>query len=174
LKGVAGLVVKPVAGVLDVASKTAEGIKNTAGDLNFDTNRVRPPRPVYDINGIIKAYNEYDAQAIHFISMLKKGKYAHEKFIGQAMGTEWRGLKILAAVYLSIIILADILKKKIIWVVETHIIQRAEIQEKGVVLYTIPSRHKKTKGQTNFLIPFKERQPVESIYKKILHVLNRK
>ena len=34
-RGFSGLFVKPVAGVLDVASKTAEGITNTAGKSNL-------------------------------------------------------------------------------------------------------------------------------------------
>lgn len=34
LKGVAGLVLKPVTGIIDATTKTAEGIKNTANYLN--------------------------------------------------------------------------------------------------------------------------------------------
>jgi vacuolar protein sorting-associated protein 13A/C len=49
LKGIAGLVVKPVVGVMDLTSKTAEGIKNTA--TIFDDKpteiRKRPPRVFY-------------------------------------------------------------------------------------------------------------------------------
>jgi vacuolar protein sorting-associated protein 13A/C len=51
-KGVAGLVVKPVTGVLDFASKTTEGLKNTA--LHFEDksneNRMRCPRVFYGEN----------------------------------------------------------------------------------------------------------------------------
>lgn len=34
LKGLAGLVIKPVSGIIDATTKTAEGIKNTANYLN--------------------------------------------------------------------------------------------------------------------------------------------
>lgn len=38
LKGLAGLVVKPVVGVMDMTSKTAEGIKNTANYFDDKSN----------------------------------------------------------------------------------------------------------------------------------------
>lgn len=49
-KGIAGLVIKPITGVIDAASKTAEGIKNTATyfDDKPSENRLRPPRVFYN------------------------------------------------------------------------------------------------------------------------------
>ena len=49
MKGLAGLVVKPVVGVMDMTSKTAEGIKNTANIFDDKQNetRYRPPRVFY-------------------------------------------------------------------------------------------------------------------------------
>jgi vacuolar protein sorting-associated protein 13A/C len=49
MKGFAGLVVKPVVGVMDLTSKTAEGIKNTANYFDDKPNekRSRPPRVFY-------------------------------------------------------------------------------------------------------------------------------
>lgn len=37
MKGIAGLVFKPVTGAIDLASKTAEGIKNTANIFDKET-----------------------------------------------------------------------------------------------------------------------------------------
>lgn len=34
LKGITGLVIKPVSGIIDATTKTAEGIKNTANFLS--------------------------------------------------------------------------------------------------------------------------------------------
>jgi len=48
-KGLVGLVVKPVSGVIDFTSKTAEGIKNSSKMLDFDNpkkllnRRIRSP-----------------------------------------------------------------------------------------------------------------------------------
>ena len=49
IKGLAGLIVKPVVGVMDLTSKTAEGIKNTANYFDDKSNetRFRPPRVFY-------------------------------------------------------------------------------------------------------------------------------
>jgi len=57
--GLAGLVVKPVTGIIDFASKTTEGIKNNA--LMFEDKaheaRMRPPRPFYTECFILKNYS---------------------------------------------------------------------------------------------------------------------
>ena len=57
-KGIAGLVVKPVVGAIDLASKTAEGLKNTANYFDDKPNelRVRPPRVFYGKDSIFKEY----------------------------------------------------------------------------------------------------------------------
>lgn len=47
--GVTGLFIKSIAGVLDAASKTAEGLTNTATHFDDKPNqqRIRPIRPFY-------------------------------------------------------------------------------------------------------------------------------
>lgn len=51
-KGIGGLVIKPISGVIDAASKTAEGIKNTpeylSGDRKQKYTRQHNPRPFYN------------------------------------------------------------------------------------------------------------------------------
>ena len=49
-KGIAGLIVKPITGVLDTASKTAEGLKNSAQyfDDKPNTHRLRDIRVFYE------------------------------------------------------------------------------------------------------------------------------
>jgi len=58
MKGFAGLVVKPVVGVMDLTSKTAEGIKNTATIFDDKPNetRIRPPRVFYSEEHYYKNY----------------------------------------------------------------------------------------------------------------------
>ena len=66
LKGLSGLVVKPVSGTLDFMSKTAEGIKHTP-DAIFNRDklkkdeRVRLPRPFYTRQEIFKQFEEIHA-----------------------------------------------------------------------------------------------------------------
>ena len=58
--GIVGLLVKPIAGVFDATSKTAEGIKNTATHFDDKPNerRMRLPRVFYEKAGFIKMYSE--------------------------------------------------------------------------------------------------------------------
>jgi hypothetical protein len=77
IKGISGLIVKPVAGVLDATAKTAEGLKVTA--LLFDDKpneqRLRVPRAFYEKEGYIKSYNFHDSEVIHILHTYRKGKY---------------------------------------------------------------------------------------------------
>ena len=70
-KGLAGLVVKPVTGIIDFASKTTEGIKNNA--LMFEDKaheeRMRYPRVFYSECFILKEYSQQDSA---LYSILKK------------------------------------------------------------------------------------------------------
>lgn len=60
-KGIGGLVIKPVSGVIDAVSKTSEGIKNTPEFLSRDNNgkytRFHNPRPFYNY---YKEFRNYD------------------------------------------------------------------------------------------------------------------
>lgn len=62
--GISGMVIKPIAGAFDAASKTAEGLTNTA--TYFDDRpreeRMRFIRAFYESGRYIKAYNEDDAE----------------------------------------------------------------------------------------------------------------
>lgn len=48
-QGLTGVILKPISGVFDFASKTSEGIKNTLRIFESDrqNTRIRPPRPFY-------------------------------------------------------------------------------------------------------------------------------
>lgn len=82
LKGIGGLVTKPVAGALDVAAKTAEGIKNTPGSLigNKDAKRSRLPRVLYGANSVIKPYDSDDTSVVKFLVGLSK-RFLNERFV---------------------------------------------------------------------------------------------
>ena len=93
VRGLSGLVVKPVAGVLDVASKAAEGIKNTAGSSNYfgKSERIRPPRVFYGLNSVMDVFSNEDSLAFNMIAEVKKGRYLKEKFISFVEGYDSRG-----------------------------------------------------------------------------------
>ena len=78
-KGVSGLIVKPLTGVLDAASKTSEGIKNTAtrDDEKPNQNRERFPRPFYGIEQFYRTYLATDAEIVYLLQIYNKGEFSN-------------------------------------------------------------------------------------------------
>lgn len=73
-KGLMGAVFKPVTGVMDLASKTAEGIKNTTTyfDEKKDIDiRTRFPRCFYGKERTVKQYSQRDAEICAFFQEFK-------------------------------------------------------------------------------------------------------
>ena len=172
-KGLTGLIIKPMAGILDAASKAAEGVKNTVDVFNKKVifSRSRVPRPFYGEKSSIKPYNEFDAQVIFFINQLKKGIFIREKFVGQAVSKDIRGEKLVCVVFLSKIVLADIRTKKILWVIDVYSINSCNVIDKGIVFYTRPSTYKSTKKKVSFLIPFPKSDAKNILISKINEIL---
>jgi vacuolar protein sorting-associated protein 13A/C len=68
--GVAGVVIKPLTGVFDAASKTAEGLTNTATyfDDQPNTLRMRDIRAFYENSRYIKSFNEDDSYFLKYLN----------------------------------------------------------------------------------------------------------
>lgn len=80
-KGIIGVPVKPVAGVLDLATKTTEGLKNTT--TYFDRvpyNRIRPPR-VFGDDGLLLQYSHSQALGQEIVINVSGGAFAAEKTV---------------------------------------------------------------------------------------------
>eukprot|EP01105_Mastigella_eilhardi_P017896 TRINITY_DN4124_c0_g1_i4.p1 TRINITY_DN4124_c0_g1~~TRINITY_DN4124_c0_g1_i4.p1 ORF type:complete len:2972 (-),score=556.03 TRINITY_DN4124_c0_g1_i4:44-8959(-) len=75
VSGVIGLVTKPTAGLFDMLSSTAEGIKSEAGFVGRLNKRIRPPRIVTS-DGVVTAYSRHTAQA-HLMLMKAQGSVSH-------------------------------------------------------------------------------------------------
>ena len=67
--GVLGTVVKPVSGVVDLVSKTTEGIENAVdGDVNEENNKqMRFARAFYKEAGVFKVYSKLNAQLYEMV-----------------------------------------------------------------------------------------------------------
>ncbi len=76
-KGISGLIVKPASGVLDLLSKTSEGIKNNVNNSKEKkVKRIRYIRPFYGSNQLVKSFNELHAEVMHNLQKMEKKKYA--------------------------------------------------------------------------------------------------
>ena len=83
-QSLAGLLFKPISGTLDLASKTAEGMKNTIRrfDVNTNKERVRLPRPFYGLQQKIKKFDNRDALLVgEVLTQIGEGNFCHNHFI---------------------------------------------------------------------------------------------
>lgn len=64
LKGLTGLVVKPLSGTLDLFSKTSEGFKNMVSSSDREVKKIRIHRPFYGKNQSLRAYDENHAYLV--------------------------------------------------------------------------------------------------------------
>ena len=72
--GTAGLVIKPISGVMDVVTKTSHGINNATKtneelERSWDA-RIRPPRPFYEAERLIRPYDKRHAELLRIVPKL--------------------------------------------------------------------------------------------------------
>ena len=82
-KGAAGLVLRPAVGVVDVFTRTAEGLQNMGNYLGDEGKRarVRPPRYIDANEKLLRPYDWMSAARAASIRELKEGRYASLKWI---------------------------------------------------------------------------------------------
>jgi len=161
LKGVGGLVVKPITGLLDVASHTSQGIVNTADlfDQRKKAKRIRQPRVTYSESGVIKPFNEEDAEVAYFLIQLDRSRYLGCHFLQQILESDVKGEPVLFVQYVEWLVLVSLGDHKVLWRVPTSDLESYTHMKHGVMLNTKASERKVTptqkhKGRTEFLIPF--------------------
>ena len=172
-KGISGLIIKPMAGILDAASKAAEGIRNTVDVFQIisGSKRSRVPRPFYGEKSLVRPYNEYDSQVLFFINQIKKGIFIKEKFVAQAVSKDIRGEKLVCVLYLKKIVLADIRTKRLMWIINIDAINSCYIVDNGIVFSTSPSIYKQTKDKQSFIMPFPDPEIQAAMFSKIRELL---
>lgn len=124
-KGLSGLVVKPIAGALDMVSRSAEGIKNTANifDKNTEYGKQREPRVFYGSSQLIQVYSKNDAELMEFLFKIGKKKYCEKEFIEQIYGQDKDGRTLSLMFFTDLAAYFSVTRKKILWkVVYTGII----------------------------------------------------
>ena len=89
IKGLGGLVAKPVSGVVDFFSKTAVGIKNNMTFVDEEIFQQRYPRAFYGKFKNIRQYNLSDARVIYYINTHIPGfnKKIFNEYVGSVFYT---------------------------------------------------------------------------------------
>lgn len=83
VKGIAGLVTKPVAGVLDLASQTTAGIKaeTIRQEDRANEEKERLPRVFYGKEKFFRAYNKNDSTILRDLQEFEDAKYCKDNFM---------------------------------------------------------------------------------------------
>mmetsp|Transcript_45817 Transcript_45817/g.71794 ORF Transcript_45817/g.71794 Transcript_45817/m.71794 type:complete len:623 (-) Transcript_45817:24-1892(-) len=80
-KGLLGAVVKPTAGLMDLTSMAAEGVRDTTKSTEDVLKRVRPPR-VNLGDGILRHYDARSAHGCDAMRRLRDGEWKEHRYIG--------------------------------------------------------------------------------------------
>ena len=147
-QGVTGLIIKPVSGVLDAASKTAEGIKNTAMGSEDRPRELRERlvRVFYSFDQFYQDYDQKDAELNYFLQVeLKKGRFAEESYFFGYLFEEEEGKDRKMVLFVTsdnlIYFNKKTMKKK--WIVETNKIEEIERNGRGIEIKMKENRENK-------------------------------
>ena len=138
-QGLSGLIVKPVSGLLDAASKTAEGIKNTAtfADDKPKESRERLLRVFYSYDKFYMNFDKKDAELNYFLQVeLKKGRFVGSTYFYGHLFPEEPGSKNVMVLFVTlenfIFFNKKTLKKK--WIINTNTVKSVEEKDKAIVI----------------------------------------
>jgi len=87
-QGLAGVLVKPTVGAVDMISKTTQGLERECSERSECADkfkRVRAPRAFYDFHKAVKIYNETDALAY---GLIKDESYFMKAFHARKITTQ--------------------------------------------------------------------------------------
>ena len=141
-KGTAGFICKPVSGVLDFTSKTAEGVKSSA--IYFDEKpseyRWRWPRAFYGYEKFFKIYSISDAEINYRLVKWFKGEFSNGSliFAFDIIFTRNKNENTyIFGVYLEGLFLWDLKEKQLLWFADIENIEGIKEVEHGmeIILY---------------------------------------
>jgi len=79
VQGVVGVAVKPATAVIDLTTKTTEGIRNTT-NLQSQAERVRPPR-AFNQDKVLRPYDPLESEGWFLLKTSHKGKHAMDNYV---------------------------------------------------------------------------------------------
>ncbi|KAL4462680.1 hypothetical protein ABPG74_000510 [Tetrahymena malaccensis] len=168
--GFAGLIAKPVSGVLDAASSVAGGIKNTitTGDEKANETRLRNPRVFYGREGFYKEFIEIDAGIKAILHTTSKGKYQNADYLQAYLilgDQESEKNQVFLVITYEVILLFDESSKKRKWYFETSGFIGVELLQNGIKLYC-QNQIQKLKDKS-VVVPIKQIDQRKYIFQQI-------
>jgi hypothetical protein len=144
LIGLSGLFVKPVTGILDALSITAEGVKNSATmNVALTQTRLRMPRVLYGTSQKVMNYSKADSHVFYYMCQINK-QYKHKLFEYQIYRENTQTHEpLLFVAYSSVFVLVNVGQTKVVWAVKTKHITNVLLVNESIV---IRSRREITQG----------------------------
>jgi len=138
VQGMTGLVVNPVTGVLDAASKTAEGVKNTA--MMFDHQkpnhiRIRYPRAFYGKGKFYRSYVFSDAEINWFLHSSKDMRFENISLVSTFdvfPDEENKENFFILALSYECVLCWSIAENRIIWSFNPKTIEKVNLYQNGM------------------------------------------
>jgi vacuolar protein sorting-associated protein 13A/C len=137
-KGLTGIITKPISGVLDLASHTTEGIKNTVTYFDDKANeeKKRKPRAFYGKEKFFKKYFRFEADLLNNLKVFEDGRYAYDNFIRSFTINEGKQQDFILVITFEHIIYYNQSKNKIAFVLMPENIIRIDKEADGLVVKT--------------------------------------
>lgn len=169
LKGVSGLVVKPIAGALDMVSRSAEGIKNTANifDKTTQYKKMRLPRVIYGPSHLIQVYNQDDSMLMQYFYKIGKKKYCEKEFIEKIQGLDIDNKSVFVIFFTDLLVYMNSSRGKIIWKIEYKNINGFELIKNN---FLINAKNEKAKPQI-FKVEFKNPDDNATVERKLINII---
>jgi len=140
VQGLTGLVVKPVTGIFDAASKTSEGIKNTATffDERPSESRFRYPRAFYGKDRYYKVYIDTDAELLFYLNTYKEGNYEGFPILNSYdvfPSEKEKEVCNIFALATDLTLCWSLKKKAVLWEIDLENIEKVMETKEGIEIY---------------------------------------
>ena len=135
-KGVTGLVAKPITGIFDATSQTAEGIKNTANLLSEKKQlekKIREARVFYGKEEFYKDFNGDDVWVGRNLKRVENGRFEKDKFVI----FKWIDGKRVLVLSDKNVIEMNVDERKVNWFVPFKAIEKVETKGKMIKIYFV-------------------------------------
>ncbi|KAL4445126.1 hypothetical protein ABPG74_018854 [Tetrahymena malaccensis] len=171
-QGVSGLIIKPLSGILDAASKTAEGITNTATYFDDKPNqrRIRQIRPFYGVEQYFKEYNEIDAEMFMEITRFKGGRFKEATFLNAFILLDDEFNQKSLILLKEALIFMEIRTRKRVWIIPSNQLKSFQQVFDGINIFV--NEDNKYLTERKAFVQIKNQNYNKYIHEKLLAYLN--
>lgn len=163
-KGVTGLVAKPITGIFDATSQTAEGIKNTANflsEIKQQEKKVREARVFYGKEEFYKDFNDDDVWVGRNLRRVDEGRFGKDKLLS----FKWIDGKRVLILSEKNLVEMNIAERKVNWFAPFKAIEKWEVKGRMLKFYWV-----KKDSFGNYEIVFQKEEMIEDLVNELKEI----